>query len=108
MRLKRQLQDVEDKIQKVEEIAERRRGGKRDSKPALVKKELDQLLDYKRRQLRDLEEGLGKDSAGGNLKGISDDLQTVHEQVDGLESHLASRQQALEALRQEIENEKAG
>lgn len=106
MRLKRQLQDLEDKIQKVEEIADRRRGGKRDTKPALVKKELDQLLDYKRRQLRDLEEGSGKESAGGSLKGITEDLQTVREQVEGLESHLASRQQALEQIRQEIENEK--
>ncbi|KAL6862683.1 endocytosis defective- protein [Amphichorda felina] len=106
VRLKRQLQDLEDKIQKVEEIADRRRGGKRDTKPALVKKELDQLLDYKRRQLRDLEEGSGKESAGGSLKGITEDLQTVREQVEGLESHLASRQQALEQIRQEIENEK--
>jgi len=110
VRLKRQLQDLEDKIQKVEEIADRRRGGKRDTKPALVKKELDQLLDYKRRQLRDLEEGSGKGSqgGGGSLKAIQDDLQTVREQVEGLESHLASRQQVLEQIRQEIENERAG
>ncbi|KFH40470.1 Actin cytoskeleton-regulatory complex protein-like protein [Hapsidospora chrysogenum ATCC 11550] len=111
VRLKRQLQDLEDKIQKVEEIADRRRGGKRDTKPALVKKELDQLLDYKRRQLRDLEEGSGKDShggGGGSLKAIQDDLQTVREQVDGLESHLASRQQVLEQIRQEIEDERVG
>ncbi len=108
VRLKRQLQDLEEKMQKVEEIANRRHGGKRDTKPALVKKELDQLLDYKRRQLRALEEGSGKESGGGSLKGISDDLQTVREQVEGLESHLASRQQALEQIRQEIEAEKAG
>jgi actin cytoskeleton-regulatory complex protein END3 len=107
VRLKRQLQDLEDKIRKVEEIAERKSGGKRDSKPALVKKELDQLLDYKRRQLRELEEGSSK-STGGNLKSISEDLQTVREQVEGLESHLASRNQVLQQLRQEIENEKAG
>lgn len=111
VRLKRQLQDLEDKIQKVEEIADRRRGGKRDTKPALVKKELDQLLDYKRRQLRDLEEGSGKDAhggGGGSLKAIQDDLQTVREQVDGLESHLASRQKVLEQIRQEIEDERVG
>ncbi|KAI6785291.1 actin cytoskeleton-regulatory complex end3 [Emericellopsis cladophorae] len=107
VRLKRQLQDLEEKIRKVEEIAERKSGGKRDSKPALVKKELDQLLDYKRRQLRELEEGSSK-STGGNLKSIGEDLQTVREQVEGLESHLASRNQVLEQLRQEIENEKAG
>lgn len=108
VRLKRQLQDLEEKMRKVEEIAERRKGGKRDSKPALVKKELDQLLDYKRRELRDLEEGKGKSAVGGNLKSISDDLETVREQVDGLEAHLRSREQILEQLQREIEDEKRG
>jgi len=108
VRLKRQLQDLEDKIRKVEEVAERKSGGKRDSKPALVKKELDQMLDYKRRQLRELEEGTGNSSAGGSLKGIQEDLATVREQVEGLESHLASRNQVLEQLRREIEDEKSG
>ncbi|KAF4126684.1 actin cytoskeleton-regulatory complex protein END3 [Geosmithia morbida] len=104
VRLKRRLQDLEDKMRKVEEIAERRKGGaKRDTKPALVKKELDQLLDYKRRQLRELEDDSGADSGGGNLKTISDDLQTVREQVDGLEAHLASRNQVLQEIRHEIE-----
>lgn len=108
VRLKRQLQDLEEKMRKVEEIAERRKGGKRDSKPALVKRELDQLLDYKRRELRDLEEGKGKSAVGGNLKSISDDLETVREQVDGLEAHLRSREQILEQLQREIEDEKRG
>ncbi|KJZ79841.1 Actin cytoskeleton-regulatory complex protein END3 [Hirsutella minnesotensis 3608] len=108
VRLKRQLADLEAKMQKVEEMAERRKGGKRDSKPALVKKELDQLLDYKRKQLRELEEGSGSGSAGGSLKGISDDLQTVREQVEGLETHLRTRQQVLDDLRRQIDAEKAG
>ncbi|KAM0484223.1 hypothetical protein ACHAPX_001642 [Trichoderma viride] len=108
VRLKRQLQDLDDKMRKVEEIAERRKGGKRDTKPALVKKELDQLMDYKRRELRDLEEGKGKSAVGGNLKSISDDLETVREQVDGLEAHLRSREQILEQLQREIEDEKRG
>lgn len=95
-------------MRKVEEIAERRKGGKRDTKPALVKKELDQLLDYKRRELRDLEEGKGKSAVGGSLKSISDDLETVREQVDGLEAHLRSREQILEQLQREIEDEKRG
>ncbi len=107
VRLKRKLADLEDKIHKVEEIAERKRGGARDSKPALVKKELDQLLDYKRRELRELEEGTGKSAEGSGLKSISEDLQTVREQVEGLETHLSSRQQALEQIRQEIEAEKS-
>lgn len=108
VRLKRQLQDIEEKIQKVEEVAQRKSGGKRDSKPALVKKELDQMLDYKRRQLRELEDGTGNSSGAGNLKGVQEDLQTVREQVEGLESHLASRNQILDQLRREIEDEKSG
>jgi actin cytoskeleton-regulatory complex protein END3 len=92
---------------KVEEMADRRAGGKRDSKPALVKRELEQLLDYKRKELRDLEEGGGKANAGGSLRAVSDDLATIKEQVDGLETHLSSRMQILEQLRREIEDEKA-
>lgn len=109
VRLKRQLADLDEKLAKVEEVAERRKGGKRDSKPALVKKELDQLLDYKRRQLRELEEGSSKGGAGGSsLKSIQEDLDTVREQVDGLVSHLRTREQVLEQVRQEIEDERAG
>lgn len=108
VRLKRKLQELEDKMKKVEEIAERRKGGKRDSKPALVKKELDQLLDYKRRELKELEEGTGKSAVGGSLKSVSEDLQTVQEQVDGLEGHLRSREQILEQVRRDIEDERRG
>lgn len=108
VRLKRQLADLDEKLDKVEEVADRRRGGKRDSKPALVKKELDQLLDYKRRQLRDLEEGSGAGGDGGSsLRSVTEDLETVREQVEGLESHLRAREQALEQIRQEIEDERA-
>ncbi|KAG5987463.1 endocytosis defective- protein [Claviceps pusilla] len=106
VRLKRQLADLDAKIQKVEDLAEQRKGGKRDSKPALVRRELDQLLDYKRRELRDMEEGRGKSAVGSSLKSVSDDLQTVREQVEGLEAHLSSRQAILEDLRSQIDAEK--
>lgn len=107
VRLKKQLQELETKIEKIESQAEIRSSGKRESKPALVKRELEQLLDYKRKELRELEEGTGKGKTGSSLKSISDDLVTVREQVDGLESHLRSREQVLEQLRREIEDEKA-
>ncbi|KAI1081633.1 actin cytoskeleton-regulatory complex protein END3 [Whalleya microplaca] len=109
VRLKKQLQDLEAKMEKVEAEANRRRGGgKRDTTPALVKRELEQLLDYKRKELRELEEGSGSAKTGSNLRGVSDDLQTVKEQVDGLETHLASRMQVLDQLRREIDDEKTG
>jgi len=109
VRLRKQLQELEAKMEKIESDAARRTGGgKRDSKPALVKRELEQLLDYKRNELRDLEQGTGKSKAGGGLKSIGDDLQTIREQVEGLESHLRSRELVLDQLRREIEDEKLG
>jgi hypothetical protein len=108
VRLKKQLGELEARIEKVEAHAARKSGGRRDTKPALVKRELEQLLDYKRRELRDLETGEGKSKVGGQLKTVTEDLQTVREQVEGLEAHLRSRQQVLEQLRREIDAEKAG
>ncbi len=96
VRLKRQLQELEAKMERVEAEVARRPGGggssgKRESRPALIKREFEQLLDYKRLALRKLEEGGdGKGGGGGGLKGVSDDLQTVREQVEGLESHLST------------------
>ncbi|KAK4130179.1 actin cytoskeleton-regulatory complex protein END3 [Trichocladium antarcticum] len=106
VRLKKQLAELDEKMAKVEAGVERRQGGKRDSAPALVKRELEQLLDYKRKQLRDLEEGNGGGKTGGSLKSVSEDLQTVREQVEGLEGHLRGRQEVLEQLRRDIEDEK--
>ena len=108
VRLKKQLAELEAKVEKVEAAAASRSGGRRDTKPALVKRELEQLLDYKRRELRDLESGEGRSKVGASLKGVADEIATVKEQVDGLESHLRSRQQVLTELQQEIENEKSG
>jgi len=108
VRLKKQLSELEAKIDKVEAAAATRHGGKRDTKPALVKRELEQLLDYKRRELRDLESGEGKSKEGASLKGVREEIDTVKEQVDGLEMHLRSRQSVLDHLRQQIDDEKAG
>jgi hypothetical protein len=72
-----------------------------------VKRELEQLLDYKRKELRELEQGEGKTKVGASLKGVQEEIGAVREQVEGLEAHLRSRQQVLESLRQEIDNEKA-
>ncbi|RAL64320.1 hypothetical protein DID88_002211 [Monilinia fructigena] len=93
--------------EEVESVAAERSGGRRDTKPALVKRELEQLLDYKRRELRDLESGEGRSKVGASLKGVADEIDTVKEQVDGLEAHLRSREEALEELKREIEIEKS-
>lgn len=111
VRLKKQLKELEDKMAKVEESAKRRRerGGRReDSRPALVKRELEQMLDYKRRELKDLELGEGKAKVGQGLKGMADEIAMVKEQVDGLEAHLRKREGVLQGLREQIEAEKVG
>lgn len=111
VRLKKQLKELEDKIAKVESGAKSRRdrGGRRDdSKPALVKRELEQLLDYKRRELRDLENGEGKAKTGQSLKAFQDEIGMVKEQVDGLQEHLRKREAVLQDLRDQIDAEKAG
>ncbi|WPG97544.1 Actin cytoskeleton-regulatory complex protein [Acrodontium crateriforme] len=112
VRLKKQLRELEDKMASVEAAAQRRRerGGRRDdSRPALVKRELEQLLDYKRRELRELETGSGKDvQAGQGLAQFRSDIDVVKEQIDGLQDHLRKREAALQQLRDAIEAEKAG
>ncbi|KAJ9636721.1 endocytosis defective- protein [Coniosporium tulheliwenetii] len=85
VRLKKQLKELEEKIERVEEAA-RKRG----------------------RVLRDLEMGEGRAKEGQALKGVVEDIQTVREQVEGLEQHLRAREGVLEELRRQIEAEKAG
>ena len=111
VRLKKQLRELDEKIAKVEEAAKRRRerGGRReDSRPALVKRELEQLLDYKRKELKDLELGEGKAKTNQSLKGTADEIAMVKEQVDGLQEHLRKREGVLQDLRDQIETEKVG
>jgi actin cytoskeleton-regulatory complex protein END3 len=110
VRLKKQLADLEAKMSRVEAAAEEKRSGKggrrNDSKPALVKRELEQLLEYKRRELRELEDGEGSSKVGQGLKQVEEEIGTVREQVEGLEKHLRTREEVLEGLRREIEEEK--
>lgn len=107
VRLKRQLGELEGKIEKVEQAAKTGRGGRREeSKPALVKRELEMLLEYKRKEIQELERGEGRTKVGGALKGVEDEIGGVREMVEGLERHLKGREEILEGLRREIEEEK--
>ena len=111
VRLRKQLKELEEKMARVEEAAQKRRergGRKEDSRPALVKRELQQLLDWKRRQMRELESGEGAGTGGASLKGVGEEIAMVKEQVDGLEAHLRKREAALEDLRRMIQEEKSG
>ena len=104
VRLKKQLAELEGKIEKVEKASETRSGGRRDTKPALVKRELEQLLDWKRRELREMESGEGKSQVGKGLKGVEGEIGIVREQVEGLEEHLRARQVVLGELMREIDD----
>lgn len=106
VRLKKQLAKMDAKMKRVEEQAEakrrRRAGGQRESKPALVKRELEQLLDWKRKELRDLELGEGRAKEGENMKSLRGEVDSVREQVEGLERHWKERQKVLDGLKDEV------
>jgi prefoldin subunit 5 len=112
VRLKKELADLEKRIANAEEAADKRRnrdrhGASGASQVALVKRELEQMLDYKRRELRSLDEGSGNVEAGKGLKSVRDDLDMVKEQVDALEQHLRRREEVLEEVLREVEEEKS-
>lgn len=114
IRLKQQLEDLTKKIDSIEAIvASKKVGGKRgarrredESKPALVKRELEQLLEYKRKEMRELESGEGRTKDGAGLKSIEGEIKGVRELVEGLEAHWRKREEVLETLRREVEEEK--
>ncbi|KAI9778983.1 MAG: endocytosis defective- protein [Geoglossum umbratile] len=107
VRLKKQLAELDAKIESVEAAASKRSSSGRDnSKPALVKRELEQLLEYKRRELRELEQGEGRSRVGAGLKNMAAEVDTVREQVEGLEVHLRRREEVLDGLRREVDDEK--
>ena len=115
VRLKQELNDLEAKIERVETARTSRRGtaGRRkreeESKPALVKRELELMLDYKRKEMRELRDGEGDGggagSAGG-LKAMEEEIGSVREMVEGLEKHLGKREEALRGLKEEVERER--
>ena len=66
------------------------------------------LLDYKRKMLKELEDGEGRNGAGGGgTEGLKGDIEVVKEQVEGLEAHLRERERALDDLKRQIEEERA-
>lgn len=73
-----------------------------------MKRELELLLEYKRKDIRELERGEGRSKVGETLRGVEGEIKGVKEMVDGLEAHWKEREGVLEGLRREIEVEKRG
>lgn len=112
VRLKKRLAELEAQIAAVEgaqrsNTSSAASAARRErSKPALVKRELEQLLEYKRKEKRELDEGEGSSMGGASLKGLSEEVAVVRVQVEGLEEHLARRRGVLGAVRGEVEGER--
>jgi hypothetical protein len=115
VRLLRELRELESQHDSAIAASDRRRkqrtenGGSRQAGKTnwtLIKREAQQMLEYKQRQYVALNSE-DANKSGGDLKRLRDDLALVQEQIDGLESHLRKREAELENVRREVENEKS-
>lgn len=111
VRLRRELADLDDLIQKAENASDRRQRGIEDfnaSKTGLIKRELEQLLAYKEKQLLALRNGTLKtggldESANRSLQDAQEEVELINSQIEGLKQHHTKRLNDLENLRREVE-----
>lgn len=117
VRLVRELRELEQQHDAAVAAAERKRkqrqegGGQRNvsggTNWTLVKREAQQMLEYKQRVYVELNsEKSGK--SGEEMKRLREDLALVQEQVEGLEAHLRRREAELQNVKREIDDVKAG
>jgi len=105
VRLQRELTSLNEKIELAEAEARSRRLGRgknASTKSALVKRELEQMLDFKRRELQRLKDGKDIETSG-NIGRLRNEVQSFKDQIDALASHLEKRQDELKTLQRSIE-----
>lgn len=116
VRLLRELRELEQQHDAAIAAAEKKRkqrqdGGQRNSNGGtnwtLVKREAQQMLEYKQRLYVELNSE--KASKGGKeMKRLREDLGLVQEQIEGLEAHLRKREAELQNVKREVDEAKAG
>lgn len=115
VRLVRELRELEQQHDSAVAAAERKRkakldgGGKRSTGGTnwtLIKREAQQMLEYKQRIYVDLNSGKNGQNTGEEMKRLREDLRLVQEQIEGLESHLRKREGELHSVQREIDDVK--
>ncbi|ODV88526.1 hypothetical protein CANCADRAFT_124246 [Tortispora caseinolytica NRRL Y-17796] len=107
VRLKRELENLEAQIQAATEARERRKREIAKSNAPLVKRELQQLHDYKREVLRKLESGdLNSGKSDSSLDSIREDIDLIKSQIGMLEEFAEQRKKVLSDIKADIEYER--
>lgn len=106
VRLKRQLADLDSLIEKAEQSSNRRKKGIEDfgsSKSAVVRRELEQLLEYKEKQLLKLRNNTTNGSQdSSDYSSIAETIDMLSMQVTSLQEHHSRKVKELEELRQAV------
>lgn len=95
VRLKRELADLEAQIAAAEKTSNAPVASEQGN--VLVRRELEQLLQFKTAELDRLDKSNGSDGTGG-FKSIQADIDMFKQQVDSLSEYLTERQQVLASL----------
>ncbi|KAJ8099114.1 actin cytoskeleton-regulatory complex protein END3-domain-containing protein [Lipomyces tetrasporus] len=110
VRLRRRLTELESQLEKADAAAKRRKEDSRiqteSSKVGLVRTQLEQLYDYKRRQLRRLRSGDNDIHVDVNLTGMKQEIEVLKQQVELFDDYCNRKQSELNQLYAEIEREK--
>jgi hypothetical protein len=104
VRLKRQLADLEKQVTEAERVSEQRKKGTLDygsSRSTLIRRELEQLLDYKEKQLERLRSGKSDDKAV-DLSQSSEEVELIAQNVTTLQEHRKKKEEELAELKRQL------